>query len=423
MFRVALATDDTVTLEGAAPDVAATGFWGGKMVSEVWARDLLRIPELAPQSGECPARLGDLRAAIMRKKCVLSETAARQPTGRSFTATKRAKVCWRSPTDGRPSVRPRARLRHCGDSEQWSPDVALANSEDSMRFRRRQFLYLAAYGTVLPAVSRTAMAQNYPIKPVRVIVGFAPGGPNDIHGRLIAQWLSERFGQPFVVENRPGASGNIGVEAVVRSQADGYTLLIVSNTDTINATLYDNLNFNFVRDIAPVAGMYRNGFILEVHPSLQARTVPELIAYARANPGSLICASAGTGTPQHASSELFKMMTGIAMLHVPYRGEALALADMISGQAQVMFGGMTSSIQHIRSGRLRALAVTTAARSVVLPDLPTVGEFVPGYETSGWIGVGAPKTTPTEIIDILNREINAGLSSPTIKGRYADLEI
>jgi tripartite-type tricarboxylate transporter receptor subunit TctC len=290
-----------------------------------------------------------------------------------------------------------------------------------MRLPRRQFLHLAAYASALPAVSRAAMAQSYPTKPVRLIVGFAPGGPNDIHGRLIAQWLSERFGRPFIVENRPGASGNIGVESVVRSPADGHTILIVSNTDTINATLYDNLNFNFIRDIAPVAGMYRNGFILEVHPSLPARTVPELIAYARANPGSLNCASGGTGTPQHASSELFKMMTGINVLHVPYRGEGPALADMISGQVQVMFGGMTSSLQHVRAGRLRGLAVTTAARSPALPELPTVGEFVPAYESSGWIGVGAPKSTPTEVIDILNREINAGLSSPAIKERYADL--
>lgn len=289
-----------------------------------------------------------------------------------------------------------------------------------MKLPRRQFLHLTAGAAALP-VSLIARAQSYPTKPVRIIVGFAPGGPNDIHGRLIAQWLSERFGQPFIVENRPGVGGNIGTDAVVRSPADGYTLLIVSNTDTINATLYDNLNFNFIRDIAPVAGMYRNGFILEVHPSVPARTVSELIAYAKEKPGKLNFASAGTGTPQHASGELFKMMTGIKMLHVPYRGEAPALADMISGQVQVMFGGMTSSMEHVRVGRLRGLAVTTLVRSQVLPELPTVSDFVPGFETTGWIGVGAPKSTPNEVINALNREINAGLESPSIKARYADL--
>jgi tripartite-type tricarboxylate transporter receptor subunit TctC len=256
---------------------------------------------------------------------------------------------------------------------------------------------------------------------VRIIVGFPPGGPNDLHARLIGQWLSGRLGQSFVVENRPGAGGNTGTEAVVRAPADGYTLLLASSPDAINATLYDKLNFNFLRDIAPVAGLIRNRLVMEVNPSFAGKTVPEFITYAKTNPGKVNMASAGNGTPQHVAGELFKMMTAVSMLHVPYRGEASALTDLISGQVQVIFGTLTGSIGYIRGGQLRALAVTTATRSEALPDVPTVDEFVPGYEASAWFGVGAPKATPAEIVEKLNTEINAALGDPKMKARLADL--
>jgi tripartite-type tricarboxylate transporter receptor subunit TctC len=290
-----------------------------------------------------------------------------------------------------------------------------------MKFSRRSFLHLAAGAAALPAASRIARAQAYPTRPVRLVVGFAAGGPTDITARLIGQWLSERLGQQFVVENRPGAGSNIAVEAVVRAPPDGYTLLIAGATNAVNATLYEKLNFNFVRDIAPVAGMIRVPLIMEVHPSVPANTVPELIAFAKANPGKINMGSGGNGTTLHVSGELFKMMTGIDMIHVPYRGAGPMLTDLLGGQVQVAFDPMPSSIEHVRAGRLRALAVTTATRSEALPHVPPVGDFVPGYESSTWYGVGAPKDTPAEIIEKLNKEINAGLADPKIKARLADL--
>jgi tripartite-type tricarboxylate transporter receptor subunit TctC len=290
-----------------------------------------------------------------------------------------------------------------------------------MKLPRRQFLQLAAGAAALPAVSRIARAQTYPTRPVRLIVNFTPAGANDFTARLIGQWLSERLGQQFVVENRPGAGGNIGTEVVVRAAPDGYTLLLVSTANAINATLYKDLQFNFIRDMAPVASIVQNPFVMEVNPSLPTKTVPEFIAYAKANPGKLNFGSAGTGTGPHVATELFNMMTGLKMLHVPYRGAGQAKTDLIGGRVQMMFDVLASSIAHIRAGELRALAVTSAVRSEVLPDIPTVGEFVPGYEASGWTGVGAPKNTSVEIIEKLNREINAGLADPKIKARFADL--
>jgi tripartite-type tricarboxylate transporter receptor subunit TctC len=290
-----------------------------------------------------------------------------------------------------------------------------------MKLPRRQFLHLAAGVATLPAVSRIAMAQSYPSRPVRLIVGFAAGGINDILARLIGQWLSERLGQPFVVENRSGASGNIATEAVVNATADGYTLLLIGSSNTINVTLYGRLNFNFVRDITPVAGIIRAPLVMEVNPIFPAKTVPEFIAYAKANPGKINMGSGGNGTSVQMSGELFKMMTGINMVHVPYRGEGPALSDLVGGQVQVMFSNMPASLEFVRAGKLRALAVTTASRSEALPDLPTVGEFVPGYEASGIGGVGAPRGTPAEIVDKLNREINAALTDPKMKVRFADL--
>jgi tripartite-type tricarboxylate transporter receptor subunit TctC len=286
---------------------------------------------------------------------------------------------------------------------------------------RRQFLHLVAGATVLPAVSRIARAQAYPSRPVRIVVGFPPAGFADILARLIGQWLSERLGQPLVTENRPGAGGNIGTEAVVRAPPDGYTLLLVGTWNAINATLYDNLNFNFIRDIAPVAGIVRVPNVLVVHPSFPAKTVPEFLAYAKAHPGKVNMASGGNGTPSHVSGELFKMMTGVNMQHVPYRGGAPALTDLLGGQVQVMFDNMTNSIEHIRAGRLRALAVTTATRAEVLPDVPTVSDFVRGYEASTIGGVGAPKNTSPEIIDKLNQEINTAHADPKMKARLAEL--
>jgi tripartite-type tricarboxylate transporter receptor subunit TctC len=290
-----------------------------------------------------------------------------------------------------------------------------------MKFRRRQFLHLAAGAAALPALARTASAQAYPTRPVHLVVPSTAGGGLDILARMLGQWLSERLGRQFVIDNRPGAGGNIGVETVVRAPPDGYTLLLVAVTNAINATLYDKLSFNFIRDIAPVAGATRASLVMVVNPAFPAKTVPEFIAHAKANPGKLNMASSGNGTPQHIAGELFKMMTGINMLHVPYRGVAPALTDLFGGQVQVMFNSTPPSVEHIKAGTLRALAVTTATRSDALPDVPTVAEFVPGYEASGWLGVGAPANTPPEIIDRLNREINAGLADPKLARQITDL--
>ena len=290
-----------------------------------------------------------------------------------------------------------------------------------MKLPRRNFLHLAAGVAALPAVSRIARAQAYPSRPVRIIVPSAPAGPTDILARLMGQWLSERLGQSFVIENRPGGGGNIGTEAVVRAPADGYTLIVVGAWNAINATLYENLKFSFIRDIAPVASVIRGAYVMVVNPSVPAKTVPEFIAYAKANPGKVTMASSGIGTPPHVAGELFKMMAEVNLVHVPYRGSGPALVDLLAGQVQVSFPSMTSSIGYIRAGTLRALAVTTAERSDALPDIPTVGEFVPGYEASAWYGIGAPRNTPVEVIDKLNKEINAGLADPKIKARLADL--
>jgi tripartite-type tricarboxylate transporter receptor subunit TctC len=290
-----------------------------------------------------------------------------------------------------------------------------------MKLPRRQFLHLAAGAATLPAVSRIAKAQSYPTRPVHLIVGFPPGGPSDIVARLIGQWLSERLGQQFVIENRPGASTNIATEAVVRAPVDGYTLLLVLPSAAINATLYDNLHFNFIRDITPVANVMRAPYVLVVNPTVSAHTVPELIAYAKANPGKLNMASTGIGTGSHVFGELFKMMAGLSMLHVPFRGAAPALTDLLGGQVQVMFEAVPSVVAHVQAGRLRALAVTTAMSVDALPDVPPMADFLPGYEASYWAGIGVPKNTSSEIIDRLNREINAGLADPKIKERLVAL--
>jgi tripartite-type tricarboxylate transporter receptor subunit TctC len=290
-----------------------------------------------------------------------------------------------------------------------------------MRLFHRQFLRLAVGAAAIPAASRIARAQSYPTRPVRIVVGFPAGGGTDITARLTGQWLSQRLGQSFFVENRPGAGSNIAAETVVRAPADGYTLLLMNTVNTINTTLYDNLNFNFTRDIAPVANIIRTPLTMDVHPSVPMKTVADFIAYAKANPGTLNMGSAGNGTPQHVSGELFKMMTGVNMVHVPYRGGAAAVADLLAGHVQVMFDVIPESIEHIRAGRLRCLAVTTATRSDALPEIPTVGDFVPGYETINWWVPPPPRDTPTEIIDKLNKEINAGLSDPKMKARFADL--
>ena len=290
-----------------------------------------------------------------------------------------------------------------------------------MKLPRRKFLHLTAGAAALPAVSRVAWAQTYPTRPVRWIVGYPPAGATDIAARLMGQWLSDRLGQPFVIENRPGASGNIGTEAVVNALPDGYTLLLVNAGNAINAMLYEKLKYNLIRDIAPVAGIIRVPLVMQVNPSVPVKTVPEFIAYAKANPAKLNMASAGNGTPQHVSGELFKMMAGVNMTHVPYRGSAPALTDLLGGQVQVVFDTTLASIEYIRAGRLRPLAVTTATRLEALPEIPTVSDFLPGYEASGWYGVGAPKNTPTEIVDKLNNEINAALANPKMKAQLADL--
>jgi tripartite-type tricarboxylate transporter receptor subunit TctC len=292
-----------------------------------------------------------------------------------------------------------------------------------LKLPRRHFLRLAAGASALPAISRFAWGQSYPSRPVRIIVGFAAGGPNDILARLIGQWLSQRLGQQFVIENRPGAGSNIATEAVVRAPPDGYTLLLVGSPNAINATLYDNQNFNFIRDIAPVASLIRGALIMLVHPSVPAKTLPEFIAYVKANPGKLSYGSGGVGGITHLTPELFKQEAGgLDILHVPYRGVAPALADLLGGQVQVVFTNPAPLIGYIRAGKLRALAITTATRSEALPDIPTIGEFVPGYEASSIFGLGAPKSTPAEIIDRLNKEINAAFVDPKFKAQLANLD-
>jgi tripartite-type tricarboxylate transporter receptor subunit TctC len=290
-----------------------------------------------------------------------------------------------------------------------------------MKLPRRQFMHLAAGAAALPAISRIARAQSYPTRPVRLIVGFAPGGTTDITARLIGQWLSERLSQQFLIENRTGAGTNIATEAVVRAPADGNTLLLVTASNAINATLYDKFGFNFMRDIAPVAGIIRYPLVMQVNPSFPAKTVPEFISHAKSNPGKVSYGSGGVGTSIHVASELFKMMAGIDMIHVPYRGGAPAMTDLMGGQIQVVFNPVPESMEHIKAGKLRPLAVTSATRSEALPDVPTVGDFVPGFEASALQGIGAPKDTPAEIVDKLNKEINAGLADPRLKARFADL--
>ena len=291
-----------------------------------------------------------------------------------------------------------------------------------MKFpHRRQFLHLAAGVAVLPAVPRIAWAQAYPSRRVRIIVAVAAGGGNDIIARLIGQWLSERLGQPFIVDNRPGGASNTGTEAAVRSPPDGYTLLLSALSNAVNATLYDNLNFNFIRDMVPVAGIIRVSNVMYAHPSVPATTLPEFIAYAKANPGKINMASAGNGSSSHMAGELFKLLAGVDLVHVPYRGQGPALIDLLGGQVQVMFATTPGTTDYAKTGKLRALAVTTAMRVEALPDVPTVADFVAGYESSQWYGVTAPRNTPAEIIDKLNREINAGLHDPKVKARLADL--
>jgi len=289
-----------------------------------------------------------------------------------------------------------------------------------MRFPRRRFMQLAGVA-VLSALSRIACAQAYPSRPVRIVVGFPAGGATDILARLTGQWLSERLGQQFIIENRAGAGGNIGTEAVVRAPPDGYTLLQIATPNGLSAALFSNLSFNFVRDIAPIIGIMRTSYAVVVHPSVPAATIPEFIAYAKANPGKLNMASAGNGTPQHIFGELFKMMAGVNLTHVPYRGGAPATTDLLGGQVQVIFSPLPESIEHIKAGKLRPLAVTTPVRLDVLPNVPTVGEFLPGYEGTGWLGLGAPRNTREDIVDRLNREMSAGLADPKIAARIAEL--
>jgi tripartite-type tricarboxylate transporter receptor subunit TctC len=290
-----------------------------------------------------------------------------------------------------------------------------------MKLPRRTFMQLAAGAAALPALPHIASAQAYPSRPVRIVLGLPAGGNQDVIARLIAPWLSERLGQQIIIDNHPSASNNIAAEAVIRSPPDGYTLLLVGSYNAINASLYDKLGFDFMRDTAPVASLIRAPSVLLVNPSVPAKTIPEFIAYTKANPGKLTIASAGSGTPPHIAGELFKMMTGVNMLHVPYRGGGPALIDLLGGQVQVLFGSMPASIEHIHTGKLRALAVTTVERSSALPDIPTVGEFVPGYEQSTFFGLSAPRATPPEIVERLNREINAILADPVAKARLAVL--
>ncbi len=290
-----------------------------------------------------------------------------------------------------------------------------------MKLPRRQFLHLAAGAAALPVVSQLAGAQTYPARPVRIIVPFAPAGTTDVAARIIAQWLSERLGQQFVVENRPGAGGNIGIETVVRAPSDGYTLLMTDPSPTIGATLYEKLNFNLIQDIAPVIDVLRSPFVIVINPAVPTKTLPEFIAYAKTNPGKVNMGSAGTGSTQHLAGELFKMMAAVNMVHVPYRGGGPALTDLIAGQVQVLFLPPAISIEHIRADRLRPLAVTSTRRFKALPEIPSVSEFVAGYEASTWFGIGAPKSTSTAILNKLNQEINAALADPKIKTRITDL--
>jgi tripartite-type tricarboxylate transporter receptor subunit TctC len=290
-----------------------------------------------------------------------------------------------------------------------------------MKLPRRQFLHLAAGAAALPAVSRVARAQAYPTRPVRIIVPYAPGGAPDFIARLLGPWLSERLGQQFIIENRPGGGSNIGTEVVVRAPPDGYTLLLISTTNVINATLYDKLNFDFINDIVPVAGITRFPVVMVVNPSVPAKTIPELIAYAKANPGKINLGSPGIGTPGHVAGELFKMMAGVDMVHVPYRGGAAVMTDLLGGQVQVLFGSTSLTIEQIRAGKLRALAVTTDTPWEGLPDIPTVGDFVPGYEASTVFGFGVPKNTPAAIIDKLNKETNVSLVDTKLKAQFVDL--
>jgi tripartite-type tricarboxylate transporter receptor subunit TctC len=290
----------------------------------------------------------------------------------------------------------------------------------AMKIPRRRFLHLAAGAVALLAASRIARALDYPTKPVRIIVGYPPGGALDIVARIIGQWLSEHLGQQFIIDNRPGASGNIGTEAVVRARADGYTLLVTNASSTINATLFEKLNYDFARDIAPIATIVRQPLVMLVNPSVPAQTVPEFIAYAKANPGKVIMASPGIGSSNHVASEMFRLMTGLDLLKVPYRGVGPAMIDLLSGQMQVMFATMASSIEYVKAGKLRALAVTTTARSDARSDIPPLTDFVPGYESSDWYGVAAPKSTPPEIIDKLSKEINAALADPAMRAQLID---
>jgi tripartite-type tricarboxylate transporter receptor subunit TctC len=290
-----------------------------------------------------------------------------------------------------------------------------------MKLPRRKFLHLAVAAAAFPAISRVAHAQSYPTRPVRIIVPYAPGGPNDLFARLMGQWLSERLGQSFVIDNRTGAGGNIGTEAALKAVPDGYTLLQIGPSHAINATLYDKLNFDFLRDVAPIASTVTQPQVMVVHPSVPARSVPEFIAYAKANPEKVNMASAGIGTGPHLTGELFKMMAGITLVHVPYRGAGPAVADLLGGRVQIAFVGPASSIDHIRAGTLRALGVTSAARWEGLPDVPAVAEFIPGYEATSWFGFGAPKNTPADVIATLNREMNAGLADAKLKPRMAEI--
>ena len=290
-----------------------------------------------------------------------------------------------------------------------------------MRISRRHYLQLAAGLASLSAFARGASAQTYPVRPVRIVVGFAPGGAADITARLIAQWLTDQLGQQFIVENRPGAGTNIGTEAVVNAAPDGYTLLLVSVANTVNATLYEKLTFDFLYGIVPVAGLMRGPLVMDLALSVPAKTVPEFIAYARANPGKINMASAGNGTPSHMAGELFKLSTGLDLVHVPYRGAAPALTDVLAGQVQLLFDNLPTSLEHIRAGKVRAVAVTTAERSPAVPDLPTVAEFVPGYEVSSWFGIGAPRGTPAAVIDKLNATINDGLADTKLQARIAEM--
>jgi tripartite-type tricarboxylate transporter receptor subunit TctC len=290
-----------------------------------------------------------------------------------------------------------------------------------LKLPRRRFLHLAAGAAALPTISRIGWTEAYPSRPVRLVTGFAAAGGSDVVARLIGQWLSERFGQSFIIENRPGAGGNIGTESVVRAPPDGYTLLLVTFANVVNASLYKKLNFNFIRDISPVAGLMRVPDLMAIHPSVPARTVPEFIAYAKANAGKITMASAGNGSSGHLAGELLKMMVGISLVHAPYRGNGPALTDLLGGQVELMFPTSPSVVEYVKSGRLRGLAVTTASRSETLPDLPTVSEFVPGYEVSGLYGIGAPKGTPAEFIATINKESNAALANPKMKARFVDL--